>query len=88
MHANLVGAGAILDVIFHLHSVSLGSSVLHNETLLQWQVENKINCKQHELEYFTDGINFDAKQHLSKGLYHLQITQKNGESGFYPFLIQ
>jgi poly(beta-D-mannuronate) lyase len=27
-------------------------------------------------------------QHLSKGLYHLQITQKNGETGFYPFLIQ
>jgi hypothetical protein len=29
-----------------------------------------------------------AIQHLSKGLYHLQITQKNRETGFYPFIIQ
>jgi hypothetical protein len=27
-------------------------------------------------------------QYLSKGLYHLQIIQKNRDSGFYPFIIQ
>jgi hypothetical protein len=189
LDATLVGAGTPPFVILPLHLISFNASLLQNETLLQWQVENEINFKQYELEYSTDGINFktiaiiEAKnkstydykyqqtivqkeyyrikmvdnddtysyskiislnakgkpsvsvypnpakefimvdingmiaettalviynasgqavktipaakktnkipiQHLSKGLYHLQITQKNGETGFYPFLIQ
>jgi poly(beta-D-mannuronate) lyase len=189
LDATLVGAGTPPFVILPLHLISFNASLLQNETLLQWQVENEINFKHYELEYSTDGINFktiaiivaknkstydykyqqtivqkeyyrikmvdnddtysyskiislNAKgkpsvsvypnpakefimvdingmiaettalviynasgqavktipaakktnkipiQHLSKGLYHLQITQKNGETGFYPFLIQ
>ena len=189
LDATLVGAGTPPYIILPLHLISFNVSYLHNETLLQWQVENEINFKQYELEYSVDGINFktiaiiEAKnkaaydhkylhtiaqneyyriklidkdgsyayskivslntgrklsisvypnpakefimvdlngmipqetaiilynasgqavkkipaaknankiaiQHLSKGLYHLQITQKNRDTGFYPFIIQ
>lgn len=189
LDATLVGAGTPPYIILPLHLINFNVSYLHNETLLQWKVENEINFKQYELEYSVDGINFktiaiiEAKnkaaydhkylhtivqneyyriklidkdgsyayskivslnssrklsisvypnpakefimvdingmipeetaiilynalgqavrkipaaknankiaiQHLSKGLYHLQITQKNRETGFYPFIIQ
>lgn len=189
LDATLVGAGTPPYIILPLHLINFNVSYLHNETLLQWQVENEINFKQYELEYSVDGINFktiaiiEAKnqsaydhkylhtiaqnefyriklidkdgsyayskivslntsrklsisvypnpakefimvdlngiipektaiilynasgqavkkipaaknankiaiQHLSKGLYHLQITQKNRETVFYPFIIQ